>query len=197
MDVLPVAALMVADCVVLTADTVAVNPALVDVAGTVTEVGTATALLLLERLTATPPLGAEPFNVTVHASVPDPVMEELPQYSALTVGAMTEPVPLNVTAAFGFEEELLAIASCPVAEPAVVGSNCTVKTIACPGLRVTGNVDPEAEKPAPAAVPALIVTGAVPVEVSVTGFVTAVFNATFPNERAVVLTLNVGTVAFT
>jgi hypothetical protein len=64
---------------VLTDDTVAVNPVLVEVAGTVTEEGSVTALLLLERLTTAPPLGADPVNVTVHASVPAPVMDELVQ----------------------------------------------------------------------------------------------------------------------
>jgi hypothetical protein len=129
-EVLPVVAVRVADCDELTDATVAVNPALVDVAGTVTEEGTETALLLLDRLTATPPLGADPVRVTVHASVPAPVMEALVQYIALTVGATEVPVPVRATVAVGFDEELLASVSCPVADPAVVGSNCTVKTTA-------------------------------------------------------------------
>jgi hypothetical protein len=75
----PALAVRVAVCAVLTDDTVAVNPVLVEVAGTVTEEGSVTALLLLERLTTAPPLGADPVNVTVHASVPAPVMDELVQ----------------------------------------------------------------------------------------------------------------------
>jgi hypothetical protein len=78
-DVPPALAVMVADCAALTDDTVAVKPVLVAVAGTVTDAGTATAGLLLETLTTTPPVGAEPVNVTVHASVPDPVMDALLQ----------------------------------------------------------------------------------------------------------------------
>jgi hypothetical protein len=78
-EVPPVAAVIVADCAELTADTVAENAALVAAAGTVTEAGTTTALLLLERLTLKPPVGADAVRVTVHASVPDPVMDELLQ----------------------------------------------------------------------------------------------------------------------
>ena len=110
-DVLPELAVMVTDCAVPTAFTVALNAALVDAAGTVTEAGTVTALLLLERLTATPPVGADPVNVTVHASVPAPVMDELLQYTALTVGAVVVPVPLKLTAAVGLVDELLVIVS--------------------------------------------------------------------------------------
>jgi hypothetical protein len=74
-----VLAVSVAVCEVLTDDTVALNPALVAVAGTVTEAGTETALLLLASPTAIPPVGAEPVSVTVHASVPAPVIEALLQ----------------------------------------------------------------------------------------------------------------------
>ena len=110
-DVLPVLAVMVADCAVVTDDTVALNAALADAAGTVTEAGTVTALLLLERLTVTPPLGADPVNVTVHASVPAPVIDELLQDMALTVGAVDAPVPLKLTEAVELVDELLVIVS--------------------------------------------------------------------------------------
>jgi len=75
-----------------TDDTVAVNPACVALAGTVTEAGTATAVLLLLRLTLNPPLGALRFSVTVQASAPDPVMDPLLQERALN------PAPLLVAA---------------------------------------------------------------------------------------------------
>ena len=128
LEVPPALAEIVADCAVVTDVTVALNDVLADAAGTVTEAGTVTALLLLERLTATPPLGAGPVNVTVHASVPAPVIDELLQDTALTVGAVVVPVPLKLTAAVGLVDELLVIVSCPDTEPAVVGSNCTVRT---------------------------------------------------------------------
>jgi hypothetical protein len=79
----PALAVSVTDCAVLTADAVAVNPALVALAGTVIEAGIVTALLLLDRLTGNPPLGAAELNVTVQASVPAPVNVELLQVKAV------------------------------------------------------------------------------------------------------------------
>ena len=51
---------------------------------------------------------------------------------------------------------------------------------------------PDIVKPAPLSVAELIVTGAVPVEVSVTGCVDAVFTVTLPNVRLAALTVNCG-----
>jgi len=119
-EVLPVVAVSEADCVLVTEDTVAVNAAVFAVAGTVTELGTVTAELLLARATLRPPEGADPDKVTVQASASDPVIEVVPQLIALTVGAIVVPVPVTVTVAFG---ALLEIVSCPLIELAVVGSN--------------------------------------------------------------------------
>ncbi len=54
----------------VTAATVALNPAVVDPAGTVTEAGTVTDELLLDSVTTAPPAGAAAVSVTVQASVP-------------------------------------------------------------------------------------------------------------------------------
>jgi hypothetical protein len=67
----------------VTAATVAVKVTVVAPAATVTLVGTATEALLLERVTAIPPVGAAAFNVTVQLSVPAPVMDALVQLRAL------------------------------------------------------------------------------------------------------------------
>jgi hypothetical protein len=67
----------------LTAAIVAVKEALVELAGTVTEAGTAADASLLERFTFNPPLGAAALKVTVQASVPAPVIDPLVQTSAL------------------------------------------------------------------------------------------------------------------
>ena len=117
---LPVAAVSVAVCALVTAATFAEKAAVVAVAGTVTEAGTVTALLLLASATLRPPVGAEPDRVTVQVSASAPVMEVLLQDTALTVGVTVVPVPLRVTVAAG---ALLAIVNCPVEEPALVGSN--------------------------------------------------------------------------
>ena len=71
----------------LTDETVAVNPAVVDPAGTVTDAGRVTALLLQDRPTANPPVGAAVLNVTVQLSVPAPVIDPLVHVSALSVAA--------------------------------------------------------------------------------------------------------------
>lgn len=101
------------------------NPALVAFAGTITVLGTVTAELLLERFTVSPSPGAAAVSVTVHASVPDPVMAPLLQYSALSaaVPVPVVPVPLSVITGVALVEELLAIVNCPVAVPAAIGLN--------------------------------------------------------------------------
>jgi hypothetical protein len=109
--------------VVLTEAAVAEKLALFAPAVTVTEAGTVTELLLLATLTVNPPLGAAAFSETVQASVPAPVMEALAQATLVTTGT---PVPLRLTAADPLVEELLTMVSVPLAEPAAVGSNCTV-----------------------------------------------------------------------
>jgi len=119
-EVLPVVAVTVADCELPTEATFAVNAAVVAAAATVTELGTDTALLLLARLTLRPPVGAEPDRLTVHASASEPVMDALPQETALTVGATVVPVPLRLTVTAG---ALLEIVNCPVDELVFVGSN--------------------------------------------------------------------------
>jgi len=75
----PALAVKVTACAVVTADTVAVNPALVAFAGTVTVAGTATAALPLPRLTLKPLLPATVVSVTVQASLPEPVRDAFPQ----------------------------------------------------------------------------------------------------------------------
>jgi hypothetical protein len=153
---------------VVTEDTVAVNPALVAFAATVSVGGTVTAELLLDRFTASPPLGAAAVSVTVQASVPDPVMDPLLQESPLRVLGAAVPVPLKPITAVAPDEELLVTVNCPFATPVEVGLKVTFRVRAWPGFKVTGNVAPETANPAPVAVAELILSGAVPVEVKVT-----------------------------
>ena len=125
LETLPALAVSVTACADVTDDTLAVNPALVAFAGTVTVAGTVTAALLLARLTLRPPLAAAALSVTVQLSLPDPVMDALLQVSALNAAGAVVPVPLRLITAVPLVEELLWMVSCPVAAPAVVGSNCT------------------------------------------------------------------------
>jgi hypothetical protein len=105
---------------VVTETALAVKEALVAVAGTVTELGTATEVPLLARVTLTPPVGAEPERLTVHESASAPVIDVLLHETALTVGATAVPVPLRLTVAVG---AVLATLSCPVTELALAGLN--------------------------------------------------------------------------
>lgn len=108
---LPKLAVKVTACAVPTGDTVAVNPALAAFAGTVTVAGTATAALLLERLTLRPPLAAAEVIVTVQASVPDPVRDPLMQERVLNAAGTAVPVPLRVITVMAPVEELLLMLS--------------------------------------------------------------------------------------
>jgi hypothetical protein len=95
-ETLPALAVKVTACPVVTADTVAVNPAPLALAGTSTVAGTVTAALLLTRDTLKPPLPAGPLRVTVQASLPDPVMDALLQESVLKVTGTVVPAPVPV-----------------------------------------------------------------------------------------------------
>jgi hypothetical protein len=169
-----------------------VKVALVAVADMDTLLGTVTAPLLLDRPTLIPPVGAEPDKLTVHESAIDPVMLVLLQLTALMVGATDVPLPLKLIVAVG---ALLEIVSRPVAEIDDAGSNWTVSTVACPVFRVTGKLPPATENPVPDAVAAVIVTAAVPFDVTVTDFVIAVPTETLPNERDVALKPSVAVAA--
>jgi hypothetical protein len=104
---LPYVAVSVAVCEELTAVTVAVKPTLVEPAGTVTLAGTVTAVLLLTRPMAMPPVGAAAVKLAVHVSVPALLMDAWLHEMAFNVGEVV-PVPLRLTARFPCEE-LLAI----------------------------------------------------------------------------------------
>jgi hypothetical protein len=88
-------AVSVADWVVLTAATLAVNEAVEAPKGTVTLPGTVTEVELLARVTPWPAPSAAELSDTVQDVVPDPVNELVPHDSVLTVGAIVEVDPLN------------------------------------------------------------------------------------------------------
>ncbi len=142
-EAVPFEAVSITACAELTDDTVAVNSMLVELAGTVTEAGTITAPLLLERLTLSPPLGAELLNVTVHASVPDPVIDALLQDRALsvdTVEADASPLPCSFTLATTELDVRVMTLSCPVASVAAFGVKCILTLRVPPAGRVIGRL---------------------------------------------------------
>ena len=77
--------------------------------------------------------------------------------------------------------------SCPVAAPAVTGSNTTSSVAVWPGVRMRGKLAPDNEKPVPVTVARLIVMGSAPDAVKVTDCVTAEFTGTLPNATFVAL----------
>lgn len=107
-------------CVELTAATVAVKVAEEAPAATASVAGTVTAELLLASPTVNPPLAAAAFSVTVQASVPAALNVPVLQLNALKTGT---PVPLKPIRVDVPLAELLITVNCPVADPAVFGSN--------------------------------------------------------------------------
>jgi hypothetical protein len=87
----PCVAVNVTVCAVVTAEALATKLALEAPAATVTDAGTVNALLLLDRPTARPVLGAAELNPTVQLSVPAPVIEVLAQ---ATLESVTDLLPL-------------------------------------------------------------------------------------------------------
>ena len=74
----------------------------------------------------------------------------------------------------------------------MAGSNCTFRVTDWFGFKVAGNVAPDTVNPLPLNVAELMVTGAVPVEVNVTGCIDAVFTVTSPNVKLAVLIVSCG-----
>ena len=144
--------------------------------------------------------GAVPVEVNVTGSVDAVFTVTLPnaKLAGLIVNcglATTVPVPRRLTTAVLLVDESLWIVSWPDAAPVTAGSNCTLSVTDWPGFKVTGNVAPDIVKPVPVSADELMVTGAVPVEVSVTGCVDGVFSVTLPNARLTALSVNCGLVA--
>jgi len=106
------------------------------------------------------------------------------------------PVPVRPIVTVEFVEELLLTVSVPLAEPVAVGSNVSVTLSAWPGFSVAGRLTADAENPPPETATELTVTGAVPVEDSVTVCVVALFTTTAPNAILLAFTLKVGVAAF-
>jgi hypothetical protein len=90
------------------------NVALLAPAGTVTEDGTFTIDVLLERLINNPFVGAAALVVTVHVSVAAALRLVLAQVKPLNAAACLVPLPCNVTEAAAPDEALVITLSSPV-----------------------------------------------------------------------------------
>jgi hypothetical protein len=76
-------------CAVPTAETLAINSALVDPGATVTVAGTATVVLLLDTPTLNPPVVAGALRKTLHVSFTIPLTDALLHESELNRGTIT------------------------------------------------------------------------------------------------------------
>jgi hypothetical protein len=99
-------------------------------------------------------------------------------------------VPLKATTTALPVDELLLIVICPLAAPAAVGRYCTCSVIDCVGFSVAGKLPPTIAKLAPVIAAELIITGDVPVDVSVKDCVIDVLTVTLPKLRLAALTVN-------
>ena len=189
---LPALAVNVTLCAVVTELTVAVNPALVCPAGILMEAGTVTAELLLDRLTANPLPTDAVFSFAVQLFVPAPVIEPLEQVSPINTGM---PFPVRPIIFDLASDEFVDNVSEPDAVPAAVGSNCTVSVAVWLGFKVMGRLSVGTEKPLPVTEAPLTVTGALPVDVTVTDCVACELTFTDPNATLLVLTLRMGATA--
>ncbi len=146
--------------------------------------------LIVAELTFT---AAVPLDVSVTVCVGADPTATLPKVRLLGLTVSTSevvPVPLRLTVAVGFVDEVLLIVNAPVTAPAVVGANLTVSVSVCLGFSVTGKVDPDTVKPVPLMLAELTFTAAVPLEVSVTVCVGDDPTATLPKVRLLGLTVS-------
>jgi hypothetical protein len=132
-------------------------------------------------------------SVTVQASVPAPVSVALVQETVLSVAGAC-PVPLSAIVAE--LAALLLIVTDPLTAPAVAGSKPTVSVAVWPGFSVTGALIPDTEYPDPVTDIPLIVSAAVPEDVSVTVLLIATFSGSVPNATLVALKFSPGVTAF-
>lgn len=112
---------------------------------------------------------------------------ELPGGCQVKETCSSAPVPLRFTTASPFGNEVPSMINCPVAAPAVTGSNTTSSVAVWPCVRMRGKLAPDNEKPVPVTVARPIVMGSAPDAVKVTDCVTAVFTGTLPNATFVAL----------
>jgi hypothetical protein len=143
--------------------------------------------------------GAVPEEVNVTGSVAVELTATLPKVTAVGVTVnrgvvVTVPVPVRATLVVPPLVESLLTVNCPAAAPATVGLNLACSVTDWFGLSVTGKVAPDTLKPVPLTVAALMVTGAVPLDVSVTGCVTGTLSGVLPKFTAAGVTVNCGTV---
>jgi hypothetical protein len=138
----PCFAVRVTVCVEVTEAMLAEKFTLVAPEGMVVEAGTPIELLLLERSTTKPLLGALLLIITVQLSVPAPVIDPLAQLNPARDGEPPEPLPCSriefvVVRVLSIKA---ATFNSPVSSVVEPGSKRTCATTLLPAARVSGNV---------------------------------------------------------
>ncbi len=95
-------------------------------------------------------------------------------------------MPLRLITGVGLLASLL-MERVPANAPAVLGSKVTCNVSDAPGFSDTGKVLPDTAKPVPEMPAALIVSGPVPVDVSVMALIAVLFIVMLPKPKFVVL----------
>lgn len=140
--------------------------------------------------------GSVPLEVNIAVWVAEEPISTLPKLRLIglidSCGALAAtPVLARLTTAVAFVEELLLIVSAPVAAPVVIGAACTLSVTVFCGLSVRGKLAPLTVNPSPLTFAELIVTAAVPLDVSVTGSVAFAPTVTLPKFRLAGFTVSV------
>lgn len=143
--------------------------------------------------------GAVPVEVSVTGNAAEEPSSTVPKLklAGLTVNCVPvsgTPLQVRLTASPLCLTALLFIVSVPVIVLAAFGADVTLSVTACLGLSVTGKATPDTVNPAPVIDRAVIINGAVPVEVSVTGNVAVDPTVTLPKFRLAGLTASCGVV---
>jgi hypothetical protein len=186
----PCVAVRLIVCDELTAAIVATKGALFAPDATVTEAGTAIALLLLARLTTNPVLGAAAVKVTVQLSLPAPIIEGAEQLRAEREAVPElEPFPcsLMVLDELVAAREVLIVVrlSVPVESVVVLGWYCTFTEILCEARRVVGKAFEATLKALLEVLRSVSCRGELPELVTVMLFEAAVPTLTSPNSTSV------------
>jgi hypothetical protein len=154
----------------VTAATVAVKLAVVELAAIVTVAGTTTAELLLDRFTLSPPAGAADEIDTVQLSLPAPVIEPLAQAmlagvgGALSCNANENVAPFADAVRVAVPEAVIAaIVAVKVAVVAFAGTETDAGTVTTGLLLASPTLNP----PAGAAAESVTVQASVPAPVIV------------------------------
>ncbi len=142
--------------------------------------------------------GEVPVEVSVTARLTGVLTGSSPKFRVVVlrvrIGFAT-PVPVRATFVGLPLDELLVMLIVPVADPVAVGLKATCRVTAWPGFKVVGKVAPDMAKAPPETLTELMVSAAVPDEVTVSVLLDVVFTVTLPKLMELALRVRFGVAA--